>query len=134
MCLLQVVGTDPRGHVPLNTPVPVETDTFVGRMCNLIRGCPGTPDAEFRGTKLQAKSIIQVGLALCQQLRGLRHLVTWPAAVPRSGPSKQRANTAGDRNVRLHFYVLQGMFKTPMAANDIWVGQELLKPPLLPAR
>ncbi len=26
------------------------------------------------------------------------------------------------------------MFKAPMAAKDIWVGQELLKQPLLPVR
>lgn len=57
----QVVGTNARGQVPIGVPVSVETPTFVGHMCNSIRGCPGTPQAEFRGTKLLGKSIIQVG-------------------------------------------------------------------------
>lgn len=81
----QVVGTNSRGQVPIGVPVSVETPTFVGHMCNSIRGWRGTPQAEFRGTKLLGKSIIQ------------------------------------------------GMFKQPTPAKDLWVGQELLNKPLLPA-
>lgn len=79
---LQVVGTDRRGHVPINVSVPVETDTFVGRMRSSIRGCPGTSEAEFRGTKLLGSSIIQVRAGLTADLIMLTYKF-WPTVWPR---------------------------------------------------
>lgn len=60
LCCLQVFRTDSRGHVPLNVPVPFETENFVGEMVNCLRGYPGTPPEEFKGGKLLGRCIIQV--------------------------------------------------------------------------
>jgi hypothetical protein len=80
------VGTDSRGHVPVNVSIPIETDTFVGRMRSSIKGCPGTSEAEFRGTKVLGRSVIQVGQA---DSASLIMCTSWPTAWPRlaAGPT-----------------------------------------------
>lgn len=87
LCFNQAIdgSRDPGTHMPLNAFVPVESDSFKGRMLIFSKGAPGTPADEFKGTRFLGKTVIQ------------------------------------------------GQFKRRIPAEDLWIGQELLKKPLLPA-
>jgi len=126
---LQVVGTDSRGHVPINVPVTLETDSFVGYLRNSIKGYPGTPEWEFKGSKALGKAIIQV--------RSLLHPLA-ASCTGRPSSTQQLAHAVVQAAAReltaAAAALLQGRFKVPTPAKDVWMGQEFLAKPLLPAR